>query len=512
MMEVLILSTNRKQVKQTTNYDSLIVNSIPTIKGMLMSTIKTISVSPSLLILIGVSICCISKGCAQKALPLSQHLQQTNPNTAIIQNKQPVINIIRQQPSGTLYNSQTVQQIVPQVHSENQQTLAQKDNSSSNQPTGSSIMYERFVDAEMDLFSEEGKNLASFAEAKNSTSKKSSSKKKNQPSKNRNRTEVFDDETSADSSDSNEIFDDVDEAAGLAGTQKEPDCASHGRYYCTYKEEYPLKLVTEVTKYYKWPLEKLFRDLHAQIMPKLAPDSTGNLVCDSITRVVRPGWARNTNERWLVVINNDNYHQYVTEVVCQYGTNSRCNFIPPCYYSSCQQRYNTQKLLVIDPSNPYRGPFLSEFLFPSCCVCYVPSASDNFKDKYRSSPATIYQRTMQQESANNLHPPQIKPVAFLEDAGPYNLADSQSPSPSHTSSSSSIAAKQSANENQASGPGEIRREGEQYRNTLQETISSMTDSQKSKDNNLLGDFPRLGLSDSLINEQSSRGSQIHHQQ
>lgn len=27
---------------------------------------------------------------------------------------------------------------------------------------------------------------------------------------------------------------------------------------------------------------------------------------------------------------------------------------------------------MIDPWNPYKGPFLSEFLFASCCVCYIP--------------------------------------------------------------------------------------------------------------------------------------------
>lgn len=37
-----------------------------------------------------------------------------------------------------------------------------------------------------------------------------------------------------------------------------------------------------------------------------------------------------------------------------------------------RNRFNTQKLLVIDPWNPYKGPFLSEFLFASCCVCYIP--------------------------------------------------------------------------------------------------------------------------------------------
>ncbi|XP_025016334.1 protein spaetzle 4 [Tetranychus urticae] len=160
-----------------------------------------------------------------------------------------------------------------------------------------------------------------------------------------------------------------------AGTLKTPPCGKNGRHYCIFREDYPTKVVTEVARYYKWPLEKLFRDLRNQVMPKLANDNYGGLVCDSITRVVRPGWARNTNNRWLVVINTDAYQQYVTEVLCRHGSGSYCNFIPPCYHATCRQRYNTQKLLVIDPWNPYKGPFLSEFLFPSCCICHVSDES-----------------------------------------------------------------------------------------------------------------------------------------
>lgn len=363
--------------------------------------------------------------------------------------------------------------------------------SASNQPEAPAVWLMMEGD---DLQTTEAKSLPSYSDSssdttiRNGTTKRTGQKRKgsskgSSKSVSSNKTH-FDDEES-DSSESNEIFDDAEDGSGLAGSLKEPECGSHGRYYCTYKEDYPLKLVTEVTKYYKWPLEKLFRDLHAQIMPKLAQDSTGNLVCDSITRVVRPGWARNTNDRWLVVINTENYHQYVTEVVCQYGTNSRCNFIPPCYYSSCQQRYNTQKLLVIDPLNPYRGPFLSEFLFPSCCVCYVPTASESFQDKYRSSPATIYQRTMQQEASNNQYPPQFRPANLVEEVS--SLGGSRA---------SSTTQKQVL---QPLGPGEIRREGEQYKKAGKELSSS-----NKKVDQELNDFPRLGMADISPGKTDSR--------
>lgn len=190
-----------------------------------------------------------------------------------------------------------------------------------------------------------------------------------------------------------------EEDNGPSGSTKTPPCAQYGRNYCTFKEDYPIKVVTEVTKYFKWPLEKLFRDLRHQVMPSLASDNHGGLVCDSVTRIIRPGWTRNTNGRWLVVINTEYYQQYITEVICRHGSGSYCNFIPPCYQASCKQRYNTQKLLVIDPWNPYKGPFLSEFLFPSCCVCFVPannapsahsySSATNLKDKSSTSTPTL---------------------------------------------------------------------------------------------------------------------------
>jgi hypothetical protein len=195
-----------------------------------------------------------------------------------------------------------------------------------------------------------------------------------------------------------------DEEAGQpGGASKTPPCGSHGRFYCSYKEDYPVKIVTEVSRYYKWPLEKLFRDLRQQVMPKLANDNFGGLVCDSITRVVRPGWAKNTNNRWLVVINTEQYQQFVTEVICRNGPSASCNFIPPCYQATCAQRYNTQKLLVIDPWNPYKGPFVSEFLFPSCCICYVPpfpggSSSGTSESTRRESKIPYADRLKNQES------------------------------------------------------------------------------------------------------------------
>ncbi|KAH7982298.1 hypothetical protein HPB52_003831 [Rhipicephalus sanguineus] len=155
------------------------------------------------------------------------------------------------------------------------------------------------------------------------------------------------------------------------GTLEAPPCSEFNAGYCPYTEDYPIDVVTEVTRFLRWPLEKLFRDLRHSQGPPLADDGSGSLDCDTVTRIVRPGWAKNTLGRWLVVINTLYYEQLVTEITCRYE-NSACNLVAPCFYASCQQRYNLQTLLVIDPTDPYKGPFLSRFLFPSCCVCLAP--------------------------------------------------------------------------------------------------------------------------------------------
>ncbi|OQR67591.1 hypothetical protein BIW11_13431 [Tropilaelaps mercedesae] len=130
-------------------------------------------------------------------------------------------------------------------------------------------------------------------------------------------------------------------------------------------------LIHQVTKYLKWPLEKLFRDLRGLHSLTLTDLGSGSLVSDSITKIIRPGWARNPNGKWLVVINTPIYIK--RQCFLHFRTDdTSCAYVAPRFHSSCQQRYNVQSLLVMDPSNHYKGPFLSHFLFSSSCVCLVP--------------------------------------------------------------------------------------------------------------------------------------------
>ena len=163
-------------------------------------------------------------------------------------------------------------------------------------------------------------------------------------------------------------------SSNTASVAEIPRCATDGRFYCNHQEDYPTEIVSRIMKYYRYPLKSMFKQLKNQVMPTLAEDNTSGLVCESQTRLLRIGWAMNTDGRWLVVLNTDQYQQYITEVVCR-TTRDSCNYVPPCYKAKCLQRFNTQKLLVIDPVVPHRGPFLSEFLFPSCCVCHIPSST-----------------------------------------------------------------------------------------------------------------------------------------
>ncbi|XP_077504603.1 uncharacterized protein LOC144114619 [Amblyomma americanum] len=163
----------------------------------------------------------------------------------------------------------------------------------------------------------------------------------------------------------------VEDFGPAVGTPAAPPCSEFNAVYCPYTEDYPIDVVIQVTKFLRWPLEKLFRDLRHLQSPPLADDGSAALACDTVTRIVRPGWAKNTDGRWFVVINTLYYEQFVTEISCRYE-NAPCNLVAPCFYATCQQRYNLQVLLVIDPTDPYKGPFLSRFLVPSCCVCSAP--------------------------------------------------------------------------------------------------------------------------------------------
>lgn len=154
-----------------------------------------------------------------------------------------------------------------------------------------------------------------------------------------------------------------------------PECAHRNkqmRLYCDHTQDYPEDIVIRIAKYYQFPLDSVFKELRAQVKLKVATVSSHEaLVCESVTRRVRVGWANNVNGQWLVVLNTDRYQQHVTEVLCMQGNQATCSYVPVCFRARCLQRYNLQKLLVIDPQVPHAAPFLSEFLFPSSCVCHV---------------------------------------------------------------------------------------------------------------------------------------------
>nr|XP_054919054.1 uncharacterized protein LOC129380887 [Dermacentor andersoni] len=114
--------------------------------------------------------------------------------------------------------------------------------------------------------------------------------------------------------DSSELSGDFGPAVG---TLDAPPCSKFNAGYCPFTGDYPIDVVTEVTKFLRWPLEKLFRDLRHSRSPPLADDGSGSLACDTVTRIVRPGWAKNTLDRWLLVINTLYYEQLVTEISCR---------------------------------------------------------------------------------------------------------------------------------------------------------------------------------------------------
>ncbi|CAL4158597.1 unnamed protein product [Meganyctiphanes norvegica] len=166
------------------------------------------------------------------------------------------------------------------------------------------------------------------------------------------------------------------DAVGLTGATK-PGCA-RTRIYCPYDHGYPIDKVNSIIDRYYNDLQILYQSLYQfTTQDELYKDNAtlgyrqdGHFVCGSVVESARLGWAQNTRGQWLVVINTDKFPQSVRIETCKYG-GRRCEYLPPCYKSTCIQRSSYAKLIAIDPTRPSVRPRVETFLLPSACSCFV---------------------------------------------------------------------------------------------------------------------------------------------
>jgi len=81
----------------------------------------------------------------------------------------------------------------------------------------------------------------------------------------------------------------------------------------------------------------------------------GNFACESDVGWLKIGWAQDVTGRYLLVINTTRFPQIHRPEACSYAEKRR-EYLPPCYKSSCKQRYTNTHLIAIDPAKPRDGP------------------------------------------------------------------------------------------------------------------------------------------------------------
>ncbi|KAM7295340.1 uncharacterized protein ISCGN_024842 [Ixodes scapularis] len=150
---------------------------------------------------------------------------------------------------------------------------------------------------------------------------------------------------------------------------------------CVFNHDYPIdKVQSIVDRYYNQ-----MYDLHHTLY-KTPPHEVqwvenytlafaqekqhGSFVCRSEAVYLRIGWAKNWKGLWLTVVNTERFPQVTRVEKCKYR-GKPCDYMVPCYKSSCKQREMLFPLIAVNPYDPGQKPSIELFPIPSGCVCYV---------------------------------------------------------------------------------------------------------------------------------------------
>ncbi|CAB4057341.1 unnamed protein product, partial [Lepeophtheirus salmonis] len=137
----------------------------------------------------------------------------------------------------------------------------------------------------------------------------------------------------------------------------------------------------ELDLYEQLPIEKIPSDKNYPIQTVEQVMLSEDNACNVHESILEPGWAKNIENDWLVVINTHKYHQKIKITHCYHlSTNVSCTKTDS---GSCLQEYTRKKLLVIDPNNLEKGIYFSEFDVPENCTC--PSKKKNMTDLFIQS-------------------------------------------------------------------------------------------------------------------------------
>ncbi|RWS27985.1 Protein spaetzle-like protein [Leptotrombidium deliense] len=109
------------------------------------------------------------------------------------------------------------------------------------------------------------------------------------------------------------------------------------------------------------------------LLSRTINDFTEESVCQRKQRLIFPKMAKNSDNKWVYIVNDETYVQAVVAEICE-SPGKACAYLedslPPGLNSRCVQKYSTKRLLALSSSEK---TYVDKFKFPSCCACYVKS-------------------------------------------------------------------------------------------------------------------------------------------
>jgi len=150
---------------------------------------------------------------------------------------------------------------------------------------------------------------------------------------------------------------------------------------CAHNHDYPLDKVSVIVDRYYTHVYDLYHSLYktppheVQWVENFTNAFThekhhGDFACKSEATYLRIGWAKNYKGHWMAVVNTERFPQTTRIEKCKYREKP-CDYMPPCYKTSCKQREMLYPLIALNPYDPSQKPLVDLFPIPSGCVCYV---------------------------------------------------------------------------------------------------------------------------------------------
>ncbi|XP_046393347.1 uncharacterized protein LOC124161159 [Ischnura elegans] len=155
-----------------------------------------------------------------------------------------------------------------------------------------------------------------------------------------------------------------------------PNCAK-GSTFCESVDNYPTEHVKVVLRKGGDTLKEFFGNdllLNDTSISQRIDSTDENTLCQSVEQVVYPKVAQNKDERWMYVVNQEEYIQGVRVEKCL-RPGSEClltSAFPLGYKTVCRQKYIYRRLLALNNNGE---PQSDTFRLPSCCSCFVKAVS-----------------------------------------------------------------------------------------------------------------------------------------